>query len=81
MIAEERKCRPIRELAKRHRPILLPRSHEYWIRRFSILPLNFEAQYYFEMIDWPNTAISEPPILKGNSEHDIEMFVACGETS
>src|SRR5580698_9417269 len=56
------------------------RSEEYGIRRFSIPALNFQAKAYFDIIDWQNTIVSEPPLPKENTTYDMEMLVACHET-
>ena len=76
MLGDDRKH--IRELGMRR--ILRARSEVYGMRRFVVPLLNFNATDYYDIIDWQNTVISELPLLKGHSQDDIEMFVACRET-
>lgn len=75
MLLDERK--EIRELAMRR--ILRARSEQYGLRVFHVPKLNFAATDYIDLIDWQSTEISEPPILRNSSVHDIEMCVACGD--
>ena len=69
----------IRELGLRR--ILKARSQNSGgkgVRQFIVPDLNFNAEDYFDLIDWQKTVITEPPVLTDISENDIKMFVAIG---
>ena len=68
----------IRELGMRR--ILWARSESYWLRKFSIPTLNFNAQSYIDLIDWQLTDVTKPPLLANVPVDKIEMLVASGET-
>ena len=46
------------------------------LREFKIPKLNFDAAEYFDLIDWQNTTVTEPPLTVNVSEADIRLFVA-----
>lgn len=78
MITDERKH--IRELGLRR--ILKARSHRVaGIRKFKAPQLKYDSVDYFDLIDWPNTRITEPPLIAGISDHDITELVKNGETT
>ncbi len=75
MISDMRKH--IRELGVRR--ILRARSESYGIRRFTTVPINFEADDYIDLIDWQAIQVTEPPILADIASDELEMFVASGD--
>lgn len=65
----------IRELGLRR--ILKSRDRvEAEIRKFKIPKINFEANEYLELINWQSTAITEPPITKKYSVHELREMIA-----
>ena len=73
MISDERQN--IRELGLRR--ILKARLEKSpTLREFRIPKLNFDAGEYFDLIDWQDTAVTEPPLTVNVSEADIRLFVA-----
>ena len=46
------------------------------LRQFKILKLNFDAGEYFDLIDWQDTAVTEPPLTVNVLEADIRLLVA-----
>ena len=64
----------VRELAWRR--ILKCRSNSSLERRKFLVPkLLFDAEHYYEMIDWQATTISEPPVTRCPSNAIIESYV------
>ena len=51
------------------------------LRQFSVSKLNFDANEYFQLIDWSETAITEPPLTMDVPEEDIKLFVKAGGQS
>lgn len=79
MITDEQ--RHIRELGLRR--ILKARATKHGsntnlIRQFTVPELNFDADEYFEMIDWNNSDIPEPPMIVDISVEDIKELVKSG---
>ena len=78
MVSDERQF--IRELGLRR--ILKARTDKQTtLRVFSVPKLNLNASEYFELIDWQDIAITEPPLTADVSEADIKMFVKTGGQS
>lgn len=73
MISDERQN--IRELGLRR--ILKARLEKSSIlREFRVPKLQFDASEYFDLIDWKNTGVTEPPLTMNVTEADIRLFVA-----
>lgn len=51
------------------------------IRSFQTPKINFSATEYSEMIDWTNTDLSPPPLLRRVSDEDIWSKVESGKTA
>ena len=51
------------------------------IRTFQILDLNFEAELYFDMINWQNVNLTEPPITRSISDKEINYLISSKEKS
>ena len=67
MISDERQN--IRELGLRQ--ILKARLEKSsTLRQFKIPKLNFDAGEYFDLIDWQDTTVTEPPMTVNVSEAD-----------
>ena len=73
MISDERQN--IRELGLR-RILKAQLEKSSTLSEFKIPKLNFDAGEYFDLIDWQDTAITEPPQTVNVSEADIRLFVA-----
>jgi len=74
MVTDERKH--IRELGLRR--IVRARARKQpgrGVRVFEVPPLNFEANEYFELIDWHLCTIREPPALRSLSDFDLQRFI------
>ena len=50
------------------------------IRSFMLPGLNFEAKSYYELIDWQNCQLTEPPALQTVSGTTIDELIASGDT-
>jgi hypothetical protein len=73
MIRDERQH--IRELGLRR--ILKSRLEKSsTLREFRIPKFNFDASEYFDLIDWQNTVVTEPPLTINVSEATIRLYVA-----
>lgn len=72
MVADDRSH--IRELGWRR--ILKARKSKNLgeVRRFKVPPIKFDAENYFEMIEWQDD-ITEPPLTKDLSEREIEELI------
>lgn len=78
MIADERQY--IRELGLRR--ILKARAEKQPVLREFVVPkLNLDANEYFELINWQDTEITEPPLTADVPEADIRSFVKSGGQS
>jgi hypothetical protein len=78
MIADERQY--IRELGLRR--ILKARAEKQTVLREFVVPkLNLDANEYFELINWQDTKITEPPLTADVPEADIRSFVKSGGQS
>lgn len=78
MISDERQY--IRELGLRR--ILKARLEKRsTLREFSVPKLNFDANEYFELVNWQEAEITEPPLTADVSEADIRLFVKSGGQS
>lgn len=66
----------IRELGLRR--ILKSRDHilETEIRKFKISQINFEANEYYELINWQSVVVTEPPITKKFSTDELKEMIA-----
>ena len=51
------------------------------VRCFEVPPLNFDAEEYFDMIDWQKCVVTEPPVTKSISDEDLELLVRNEETA
>lgn len=49
------------------------------LREFVVLKLNLDANEYFELINWQDTEITEPPLTADVPHVDIRSFVKTGE--
>jgi len=67
----------IRELGLRRilksREMIKGRSQ---VREFKIPILNFEADTYIDLIDWLSVEITEPPLTKSISDHDLKSMIS-----
>ena len=50
------------------------------IRSFMLPGLNFEAKSYYELIDWRNCQLTEPPVLQTVSDTTIDELIASRDT-
>ncbi|CAH1116385.1 unnamed protein product [Phaedon cochleariae] len=75
MLADSRKY--IRELALR-RILKCRTSHpiENGIREFKVPRINFEAEEYWDMIDWQQGDITEPPLTKDITEAALREMIS-----
>lgn len=77
MITDEKKN--IRELG--YRRILKARgeANKDQLRQFAVPTLNFEAEEYYELINWQKISITEPPLTAGISDEDLQRFALSGD--
>lgn len=45
------------------------------IREFTIPPFNFDAESYFELIDWQSASITEPPLTTYISDEKLREMI------
>ena len=64
------------------RRILKARAEKQTVLREFVVPkLNLDANEYFELINWQDTKITEPPLTADVPEADIRSFVKSGGQS
>ena len=72
MISDERL--DVREFGLRR--ILKARSEKQAVLcQFSVPKLKFDAREYFELVDWQESVITEPPLTMDVMDDDIKLFV------
>lgn len=49
------------------------------IRTFQIPPLNFQAEYYYEMINWQTAKTTEPPCTTKFSNDELKNLIQTGD--
>jgi hypothetical protein len=60
------------------RRIILARAskiHSQEVRCFEVPPLNFNAEEYFDMVDWEECVLTEPPVTQSISDEELQSFV------
>ena len=77
MIQDERSH--IRELSWRRIKKAREQCKGKSVRIFKILPLNFEAAVYTDMIRWVDAEVTEPPITRKLSDEEIEELIKTKE--
>lgn len=45
------------------------------VRSFEVPPLNFNADEYFDIIDWQKCLLTEPPVTKSLSDEELESLI------
>lgn len=73
MLQDDRKH--IRELAQRKIKKARKDYKGKSIRTFKIPELNFEADDYISLINWQQSAVTEPPMTKAFSNNELENFI------
>ena len=64
------------------RRILKARAEKQTVLREFVVPkLNLDANEYFELINWQDTEITEPPLTADAPEADTRSFVKSGRQS
>ena len=72
MIHDEKEY--IRELSWR-RILKARRSAPDYVRVFKVPTLNFNAQSYYDMVDWQSLDLTEPPLTKNIETENIMKFI------
>src|SRR6218665_1206088 len=49
------------------------------VRHFKVPKLRFDAHEVYDIIDWQNSHITEPPLTADISEDQLKLFVTSGE--
>ena len=79
MITDERQT--IRELGLRR--ILKARSghnKKTTVRRFCVPPLKFDANEYYDLVDWQALDLTEPPVTKNMTDIVLRDMIAAKDT-
>ena len=81
MALDER--RYVRELALRRilKSRSLPSKQKTKVRSFIVPTLKFDAQEYFNIIDWSSAKLSSPPLLSNVSNEHISHLIESGFVS
>ena len=81
MISDQREY--VREIGLRRilKARTLRAGEQTSLRQFNVPKLNLNASEYFELIDWHDVVIIEPPLTMDVSEEDIKLFVKTGRKS
>lgn len=81
MISDQREY--VRELGLRRilKARTLRADEQATVRQFCVPKMNLNATEYFELIDWQDVTITEPPLTMDISDEDIKLFVKSGGQS
>lgn len=73
MLADDRKH--IRELSLRRILKCRSQNRDEIVREFKVPPINFDAQEYFDLVDWQSVELTEPPIIKNVSDDKLSEMI------